>query len=117
MPCWNASVPEKSTWIPALNNTPNLPAPSGNLTLASVAAWHERFLAANRRGELPEEVDLSAIDQADTSALALLLEVESWARANGSSIHWMSPPQGLRVLAELTQASELLNWISEDSDS
>jgi ABC-type transporter Mla MlaB component len=100
-----------------LNKALNLATPSGDMTLSSVAAWHDQFAAASRQNELPEQIDLSAIDRADTSALALLLEVETWARAKGGSIRWVSPPQGLRVLADLTQASALLNWTREDSPS
>lgn len=90
-------------------------AVSGALTLATVPGWLERFEAARERGELPESVDLSRVDRADTSAIALLLEVESWARAAGRSICWASPPPGLRVLADLTRASELLNWTPKDA--
>lgn len=90
---------------------------TGDLTLATVAGWHERFKTASRSDGLPEEIDLSAVDRADTSALALLLEIESWARAAGQSIRWTEPPPGLRVLADLTGASSLLNWTNKDSAS
>jgi len=104
-------------WTPDLTDSANALELTGELTLATVADWHQRLQAARRHGELPERIDLSGVDRADTSALALLLEIESWARAAGTSIRWTSPPHALRVLADLTQAAELLNWTNEDSAS
>lgn len=87
----------------------------GDLDIATVAAVHTRALAAHKAGSLPDNIDLSEITRADSAGLALLLELKSWAQASGHALQLTNPPENLRVLAELSQADELLGWVPQEA--
>lgn len=84
-------------------------APTGALTVREVPALYRDSLAW-QRGELPHTVDLAGVEQSDSSAVALLLEWLSWARARGRDMQFTNPPHGLRIIASLSQADALLGW-------
>lgn len=84
-----------------------------DLSMASVASAHARALAVHRAGQLPERLDLAGVNHCDSSGLALLLELKSWASAAGQALEFHNPPDSLRVLAELSQADTLLGWDQE----
>lgn len=84
-------------------------APAGALTVREVPALYRESLAW-QRGELPHTVDLAGVEQSDSSAVALLLEWLSWARARGRDMQFTNPPHGLRIIASLSQADALLGW-------
>jgi phospholipid transport system transporter-binding protein len=88
---------------------------SGDLDIATTAAAHRRALAAHRAGSLPETLDLGKIARVDSAGLALLLELKAWARDSGRALQFTNPPDSLRVLAELSQADELLGWTTEEA--
>lgn len=88
----------------------------GNLDAGDVALIYRQTRAACRAGRLPRRIDLSNLGQTDSSVLALMLEWQAHARGHDSSIEFQSPPENLRVLAGLSQASELLGWPA-DADS
>lgn len=83
---------------------------SGPLTAREVPALHAESLAQFRRAGPPGEVDLGAVEATDSSALALLLEWLSWARGVGAETAFSDPPDSLRVIAELSDAHDLLGW-------
>lgn len=78
--------------------------------MAEVPAVHKTHLDNLRAGKLPEQVDLSELDRTDSSALALLLEWQAYARARGRRIKFTYPPQSLEMLARLSQTDALLGW-------
>jgi len=89
----------------------------GDFTTDAVAACHRQSLAWLRAGKLPAVIDLAAVARIDSSALALLLEWQSWARARGATIEFRNPPVALRTFASLSAASALLGWIDDQAAS
>ena len=87
------------------------PALPATLTLAQASAT-----ASGLRAELERtgasgsawEVDASALSEFDTSALAVLLELQRAARARGLGLAVASPPAKLRQLAALYGVDGLL---------
>ncbi len=88
---------------------------SGDLTAERIARIHRHSLAACRKGDLPDQIDLKAVTRTDSSVLALLLEWETHAQLQGRGIDFVNPPEDLRVLASLSQVDELLGWGQPDS--
>ena len=86
---------------------------NGDLDASKVAAIHRQATALCRSGRLPDSIDLGAVSQTDSSALALLLDWQEQARRHGRSIEFKNPPESLRVLASLSQVGELLGWQQE----
>ncbi|HEX4881724.1 MAG TPA: STAS domain-containing protein [Porticoccaceae bacterium] len=89
----------------------------GEFTVEAVTACYGQSLPWRRAGKLPAVVDLAAVTRIDSSALALLLEWQSWARARGATIEFRQPPAALRTFASLSAASELLGWTEPDAES
>lgn len=87
---------------------------SGPLTVSEVPDVYVRSVVQRDRAGLPVSVHLEGVEKTDSSALALLLEWASWARREGSSLEFLSPPDSLRVIAALSDADELLGWPSTD---
>lgn len=58
----------------------------------------------------PRVFDLSGLEATDSSAVALLLEWLSWARARGAETRFDDPPEALRTIAGLSQVDKLLGW-------
>ncbi len=88
---------------------------AGDLDAPAIARLFHQTRDACRRGDLPRRLDLSRLGQTDSSVLALMLDWQSFARARDFSIEYASPPDNLRVLAGLSQVSELLGWETETS--
>jgi ABC-type transporter Mla MlaB component len=87
------------------------------LTLAEVPGIHRAQRARFQSGPIPTRIDLSGIIRSDSSALALLIDWQAQARARGCRIEFANPPQGLLVLARLSQADPLLGWDRETAES
>ena len=85
---------------------------TGELTSREVPALYKRSLAW-RTGALPATIDLAAVTRADSSALALLLEWQSWAHGRGSHIQFTHPPGALLTFASLSDVGDLLGWAEE----
>lgn len=82
---------------------------SGALTSDEVPQiWKES--RAWRDEGLPAEIDLSGVEIADSSGLALLLEWLAWAQERGDEIRFTDPPESLRTIAGLSQAGGILGW-------
>jgi phospholipid transport system transporter-binding protein len=78
----------------------------GAITLADVGHWRELGLREIDRDGLT--FDLSGIDEADSSALSLLLEWQRAAKARGFRLSYAGLPQNLRSLASVYGILELL---------
>ena len=79
---------------------------SGALTLASVAAELEQGKAAIAEGV--RSVDLAAVGELDSSALALLLAWLREAKRLGRALTFTNLPQGLTTIASLYGVADLL---------
>lgn len=88
----------------------------GALTVNEVAAVHKRHGGLLAGDAAPAAVDLSAVESADSSALALLLEWQALARRQGRRLEFRSPPESLRVIARLTGVDGLLGWREPGSE-
>lgn len=90
---------------------------TGALTLEAARDCHDRSLSWLSAG-LPSCVDLSAVTEVDSSALALLLEWQRWAGAadQSSTMAFSNPPRALQVLATLSHVHGLLGWPAVDFD-
>jgi len=89
----------------------------GHLTAREVTDCHQQSLSWRRGARLPGVVELREVERIDSSALALLLEWQSWARAKGATIEFRNPPEALRTFASLSAASDLLGWQENPSSS
>jgi ABC-type transporter Mla MlaB component len=85
----------------------------GRLTVDEVPEVYRRHLDWKDDG-LPQTIDLSGLEATDSSAVALLLEWLSWARAHDKEIQFDNPPDGLRTIAGLSQVDELLGWKKDE---
>lgn len=80
-------------------------APDGALTLQTAGAVLVEARAAVGGGG---RVDLSGVGEADSAAVALLVDLQRRCRASGGHLDITGMPEGLRALAELYGVSELL---------
>lgn len=63
-----------------------------------------------KTGTIPSRIRLNELERADSSAIALLLEWQSWAHARNEVIEFLDPPDTLRTIASLSQVDGLLGW-------
>lgn len=89
---------------------------SGRLGSTEVSALHRQSQTWSKSG-MPKLVDLAAVDHADSSALALLLEWRAWAEDAGQSIRFINVPRSLCIMASLSQIEGLLGWSTVDFDA
>nr|MBL8456214.1 STAS domain-containing protein [Zoogloeaceae bacterium] len=80
--------------------------PQGRLTMASAAPVLAEGRARARAGDL--RVDLSALTEADSAALALLFDWMRCARSHGHRLAVTGLPASLASLAELYGVRELV---------
>ena len=85
----------------------------GRLTVDEVPSVYREHEGWRDDGP-PGVIDLSRLEATDSSAVALLLEWMSWARAHGSQIRFENPPEALRTIAGLSQVDELLGWKKDE---
>lgn len=78
----------------------------GAVTLGDVTRWRAAGLQAIDRDGLT--IDLSGVNEADSSALSLLLEWQRAAKARGFRIKYSGLPDNLRSLAQVYGVLELL---------
>ncbi len=79
--------------------------PSGALTLETVGALREAA-RDSVRGEAT--VDLTEVTQADSAALALLIDLCRVARSRGATLRVTGMPAGLKSLAALYDVEDLI---------
>ena len=78
----------------------------GTVTLENVTRWREAGLAAIDRDGII--VDLSGVEDADSSALSLLLEWQRAAKSRGFRVTYRGLPANLQSLAQVYGVLELL---------
>lgn len=79
--------------------------PSGALTLETVGALRDAA-HASVRGETT--IDLSAVTQADSAALALLIDLCRVARKRQATLRVTGMPEGLKSLAALYDVEDVI---------
>lgn len=87
-------------------------APQGELTHRAVTALYRQTLTWRRDDRLPATVDLGGVSRCDSSALALLLEWLSWARARRVGMRFVNPPENLVTIAKLCGVDGVLGFES-----
>ncbi|HKL53640.1 MAG TPA: STAS domain-containing protein [Wenzhouxiangellaceae bacterium] len=85
----------------------------GRLTVDEVPTVYREHQDWEEDGP-PAVVDLSSLEATDSSAVALLLEWLSWARAHDTEISFDNPPEALRTIAGLSQVDILLGWKKDE---
>ena len=78
----------------------------GSITLADVTRWREEGLALIDRDGLI--VDLAGVEEADSSALSLLLEWQRAASARGLTLAYENLPENMASLADVYGILELI---------
>ncbi len=81
---------------------------AGSLNMGTVTGLRERGLRAFAAEAGAIEVDLSAVERADSGALALLIDWLAWARAAGREMKFTALPAALLALARLSDVEDLL---------
>ena len=81
---------------------------NGELTLDTVAALFEQAENAAAGGRKGMELDLEGVTRVDSSGLALILEWQARAKANGQHLKVRNAPADLLSLAGLCEAAGLL---------
>lgn len=81
-------------------------AVSGAMTLATAAGLLAQGRAALKSGETV--FDLAAVEQADSSALAVIFGWQRTALARQGKVRIINPPENLKSLAALCGAADLL---------
>jgi len=82
---------------------------SGAISYANAAhAMMQAPHAARRGGAL--DVDLAALENADSATLAVLIAWSAAARRKGATLRYRRAPQGLRNLARLCEVDALLGF-------
>ena len=88
---------------------------SGDLTFSTVrdlSVQGEVFLADNSP---VKKLDLQDVARVDSSGLALLLEWQSRAQANGAGLKILNAPEDLARLARLCEAEGLLQLNNDET--
>jgi len=62
------------------------------------------------RAGSPLNIDLSALENADSATLAVLIAWSAQARRRGAALRYLRAPQGLRKLARLCEVDALLGF-------
>ena len=65
--------------------------------------------APKRGGAL--DIDLAALENADSATLAVLIAWSAQARRNETALRYLRAPQGLRNLAKLADVESLLSFV------
>ena len=81
-------------------------------TVSALAGKSEVLLSADKP---LNTLDLQAVSRVDSSGLALLLEWQSMAKAQGLSLEIRNAPADLARLARLCEAEELLRLTPQES--
>lgn len=79
---------------------------AGDLTFSTVASLVSRFDNEFGKGDLL--VDLSGVSHADSASLALLMEWERRAVANGTELRYSGLPSQMESIAQLSDLSDAL---------
>jgi len=78
----------------------------GSVTLANVLAMREAGIKEIDRDRLT--IDLSGVEEADSSGLSLLMEWQRFAKSRGFRIGFVNMPANMRSLAEVYGVLDLI---------
>lgn len=93
-----------------MTESANVLAVDGPLNMNTAASWLERGREGLQTGDLL--VDFSAVSEADSAALALLLDWMRTAQASGRVLRHTGMPLGMRSLAALYGVDELISPVA-----
>lgn len=82
---------------------------SGPVTFATVPCLSKLSQQFAQRSALPTVIDLGQVTQADSSALALLLEWQAWAKQKQHHFTLVNVPASLIALGRVMGVDQLLN--------
>lgn len=80
---------------------------SGRLGFETVPEIWKKSLAVLDDGAA-SVIDLGAVTQVDSAALALVIEWLRWARSHGKQLGLVNMPEALRALARISEVESLL---------
>lgn len=81
----------------------------GAMTFATAARLHATGLAALGSSEGQRlDLDCSAVGEADSAGLVVLVDWLAWARAHGRELHLKNLPSKLLEIARISELDELL---------
>ena len=81
----------------------------GAISFANAAQAFTAAPQAPARG-VALDIDLAALESADSATLAVLIAWSAAARKHGTALRYLRAPQGLRNLAKLTEVDGLLGF-------
>jgi phospholipid transport system transporter-binding protein len=81
----------------------------GPMTFQSVPALYELAQQFMQLQPIPKFIDLAQVQQADSSALALLLEWQAWAKQQKHQFVLCNTPENLHALGRVMGVDQLLN--------
>lgn len=87
----------------------------GEVNLDAVVALQYRALELFHRG-IPQTIDLAAVESADSSGIALLVDWQRRARQAGKGIRFINAPLFLGRIAALYGLAGLLGLAANDND-
>lgn len=82
---------------------------SGPMTFTTVPELHKLASRFTEVEKIPKHIDLSGVEQADSSALALLLEWQAWAKQRNHQFELVNVPDSLQALGRVMGVDQLLN--------
>jgi ABC-type transporter Mla MlaB component len=80
----------------------------GSLTMATSGHWFKTILTSQFASGREIYIDLSDVNEVDSSALAFLTSVKRLMSAKGFEIKWTNVPNLLHNVASIYEAEELL---------
>lgn len=81
----------------------------GQMVFDTVPCLHKLAQKYAKLEQLPDIIDLTDVQQADSSALALLLEWQAWANGREHQFKFVNVPASLFALAQVMGVDQLLN--------
>lgn len=87
----------------------------GEVDLDAVVSLQRRALELFHQG-IPQAIDLAAVERADSSGIALLVDWQRRARRAGKEIRFINAPSFLGRIAALYGLADLLGLAASDSD-
>jgi len=105
----NDGAPQPDPAFEFISSGPAHFAVRGAMTFATAAGLHAAGLAALGTSPQPRlELDCSAVGEADSAGLAVLVDWLAWARAAGRELHLKNLPPKLLEIARISELDELL---------
>jgi len=105
----NDGAPRSAPAFEFISSGPAQFAVRGAMTFATASGLHAAGLAALGASKGPRlELDCSAVGEADSAGLAVLVDWLAWARAVGRELHLKNLPPKLLEIARISELEDLL---------